>query len=91
MPEVRKDDAAKQIMEKAAEALEELAVTVAGKMKAAGSGGDLTMVLRGSVLKKNDWIRDRLTVGLQIRHPEIRLSEGMGDAAEGAARIVEQK
>lgn len=91
MPKVRKDDAAKQIMEKAVEALEELAVTVAGNMKADGSEGDLTMVLHGSVLKKNDWIRDRLTAGLQIRYPEIRLTEGIGDAAEGAARIAEQK
>lgn len=87
-PGIKEDAAARQIMDKAAGELEELVKAVAGRMMENGEPEELLLVPHGSVLEKNEEIRERLGARLRVSCPVIRLGKGACDAARGAAEIA---
>lgn len=88
LPEIKEDAAARRIMDKAAGELEELVKAVAGQMLENGEPEELLLVLHGSVLEKNEGIRERLRAKLHASCPGIRLGKAANDAARGAAGIA---
>ncbi|MCI8401928.1 MAG: ATPase [Lachnospiraceae bacterium] len=88
LPQVKEDAAAKRIMDKAAGQLKELVATVARRIREDNGAGELTLVLHGSVLKKNERIREQLKAGLAQDCPAVRLEEAANDAARGAAELA---
>lgn len=92
LPGTRGDWAAERIMDKAAGELEELVKAVVGQMEDNGEPAEILreifLVLHGSVLEKNEGIRERLAARLRASCPNVKLREAASDAAKGAAGIA---
>ena len=81
--------------------LAELVYNVYGKMKANKKSGSISLVLHGSVLLKNDIIKNKLLERLMTdmtensdlgkdsqEKPELKLASAKNDAAHGAAGLA---
>ncbi len=101
-PEIRKDAAAVRIMEKAAGELSRLVLTVLAKMQNQGREKGVPLVLHGSVLKRNERIREELLKALEenckkkahrdgSRMPAlpIWIADAKKDAVHGAVGLAE--
>ncbi len=100
-PGMEKDQTAIQIIDKAVLGLAELVYNVYGKMKANKKSGSISLVLHGSVLLKNDIIKNKLLERLMTdmtensdlgkdsqEKPELKLASAKNDAAHGAAGLA---
>lgn len=101
-PEIRKDAAAVRIMEKAAEELSRLVLTVLAKMRDQRREKTFPLVLHGSVLKRNERIREELIkaleeswkkkgyrAGSRVPALPIRIADAKKDAVHGAVGLAE--
>lgn len=77
------DLAAEMVLEQAARQLAELADVVLSRLPEGAS-----LLYSGSVLKKNPWVRRRVSQLLKARFPADSFREASGEAALGALRLI---